>query len=283
MKRIAVTVQQQNYVTKLKGYRDNMKLIFVTFLLSCFTYLPAQKITGDSLELKTANNHPMKYFLSLPANWTPEKRWPIVVIIESADKEYKENALRFVRARKEMPFILVAPFNVNNSRDGRRDPKIFPYSEDTWDIIDKTGDCKFNLDGITQIVTDVRDHYNGEKKYFITGFEAGAHTVWQFLFQHPERLKAAAPVAGNYNRNSCMTGSVFSTDSSLINLPVRGFSGDADTLYGSKGIVYSQWKNAIQAATSHGYKNISETIIPRKGHVPLPTEVLNWFFTIWKN
>lgn len=259
-----------------------MKLVFVIPVLLLTASLSAQKTSADSLELRTTRNHPMQYFLSLPEQWTKEKKWPVVVIIEAADKEYKENALRFVRARKGMPFILIAPYNVNNSRSGRRDPNIFPYSQETWDLIDKTGDCKFNMDGITQIVTDVRDQYNGESKFFITGFEAGGHTVWQFLFQHPERLKAAAPVAANYNQNSCMTGSLFSKDISLINLPVRGFTGSADTIFGAKGNIYIQWKNAIQDAATHGYKNISETIIPGKGHVPLPAEVLSWFLEIWK-
>jgi len=259
-----------------------MKLILVIPALFLAFYLPAQNISNDSLVLKTANDHPMQYFLSLPVKWSKEKKWPIVVIIESANKEYKENALRFVQARKEMPFILIAPYNVNNSRSGRRDPRIFPYSTETWDIIDKMGDCKFNMDGITQIVKDVRDQYNGEQKYFITGFEAGAHTVWQFLFQHPERLKGAAPVAGNYNQNSCMTEALFSKDAALINLPVRGFTGSLDTIFGQKGNIYIQWQNAVQAAKAHGYKNISETIIPGKSHEPLPAEVLNWFLEIWK-
>jgi poly(3-hydroxybutyrate) depolymerase len=260
-----------------------MKSIPVIFFLFFSVCLHAQTKSNDSLQPGTANNHPMQYFLSLPEKWTMDKKWPIVVIIESADKEYKENALRFVRARIDMPFILVAPFNVNNSRSGRRDPNIFPYSKETWDIIEKTGDCQFNMDGITQIVNDVQKQYNGEERFFITGFEAGTHTVWQFLFQHPERLRAAAPVAGNYNQNSCMTDQLFSKDSALIQLPVRGFSGSTDTLYGTKGFVYVQWKNAIKDAAAHGYKNISETIIPGKGHVPLPTEVLSWFLEIWKN
>lgn len=260
-----------------------MKLLFAISVLLFSNFLSGQNISNDSLELNTANNHPMQYFLSLPEKWTKEKQWPIVVIIESADKEYKENALRFVRSRRELPFILIAPFNVNNSRQGRRDPKIFPYSEATWDFIDKTGDCKFNMEGITQIVADVQHRYNGEHKFFITGFEAGAHTVWQYVFQHPERLKAAAPVSGNYNQNSCMTESLFSKDPSLINLPVMGFSGSTDTLFGPGAMLYYQWKNATQAASEHGYKNISETIVPGKGHSPFPAEVLNWFFTIWKN
>jgi predicted peptidase len=260
-----------------------MKLIPVVFFLFFSVWLHAQPKPNDSLQLETANNHPMQYFLSLPEKWAIIKKWPIVVIIESADKEYKENALRFVRTRKDMPFILVAPFNVNNSRYGRRDPNIFPYSKETWDIIEKTGDCKFNMDGISRIVSDVQKKYNGEQRFFITGFEAGAHTVWQFLFQHPEWLIAAAPVAGNYNQNSCMRDELFSKDSALIKLPVKGFSGSTDTLYGAKGFVYDQWENAGKAAADHGYRNISEQIIPGKGHVPLPTEVLGWFLEIWKN
>lgn len=257
-----------------------MKFVFAASVLFVTTCLSAQKTPADSLELKTATKHPMQYFLSLPRQWTAEKKWPIVVIIEAADKAYQENALRFVRERKDMPFILVAPFNVNNSRYGRRDPNIFPYTKETWDLIDKTGDCTFNMEGITQIIADVQQHYQGESKFFITGFEAGAHTVWQFAFQHPEQLRAAAPVAGNYNQNSCMTAADFSTDTARVHLPIRGFSGSADTLSGSAGVLYAQWKNAAQAAAAHGYKNISETRIPDKGHVPLPAEVLNWFLTI---
>src|SRR5689334_2802775 len=108
-----------------------MRYLLIILLLMLTASLFAQRTTNDSLQLKTANGHPMQYYLSLPNGWTKEKKWPVVVIIEAADKQYKENALRFVRERKGMPFILVAPYNVNNSRSGRRDPAVFPYSEKT--------------------------------------------------------------------------------------------------------------------------------------------------------
>jgi len=259
-----------------------MRPIFIFCIALVALKAQCQEKTTGNIELKTANGHPMQYFISLPEGWNKKQQWPIVLVIESADKAYKENMMRFVKARKNMPFILVAPYNVNNSRSGRRDPTVFPYSSKVWDMIEQVGDCKFNLDGITQIVKDVQQAYNGEQKYFITGFEAGAHTVWQLLFQHPERLKAAAPVAGNYNQNSCMEASLFSTDSSRINLPVRGFSGDQDQYYGKNSPVYFQWQNAAKEAGLHGYKNISETIVAGKGHVPMPEEVLNWFYTFLK-
>ena len=213
-------------------------IIFSLFFLSQSEAYTAVK---DSLILLTANGHPMQYYVSLPEGWTNQKSWPIVVVIESADKEYQENALRFIRARKKMPFIIVAPYHVNNSRSGRRDPVIFPYSVQTWDYIDQVGDCRFNMEGLTQVVKDVQTKYNGDEKYFITGFEAGAQTVWQMVFQHPERLKAAAVVAGNYNQNSCMMDpESFSSDLSKVILPVTGFIGVNDTFFSARGRNYYQ-------------------------------------------
>ncbi len=258
----------------------------ITILLLFFiTVAPlqsrGQSSVKDSVLLLTANGHPIQYYVSLPDGWTNQKNWPIVVIIESADKEYKENALRFVRARKKMPFIIVAPYNLNNSRYGRRDPKIFPYSSQTWDYIETVGDCRFNMDGLTQVVKDVQIKYNGDEKYYITGFEAGAHTVWQMVFQHPERLKAAAVVAGNYNQNSCMTDpDSFSTDLAKVVLPVIGFAAANDTFFKPGTRNYSQWLAAKKAGVDHGYKKIAEIIIPLKNHVPLPDEVMNYFYDL---
>ena len=249
------------------------------FILLYATVLCCSEATAqnDPVMLKTANGHPMQYFISLPEGWTKQKTWPVVFVIESADKEYRENALRFVRARKHMPFIIVAPYNVNNSRSGRRDPAVFPYSAKDWDYIERVGDCTFNMEGLTQIAKDVHEQYNSEEQYYITGFEAGTHTVWQMVFQHPERLKAAIPVAGNYNQNSCMTPALFSAHPSRVNLPVIGFSAAKDSIYGPEGRIYSQWLNAKIAAQEHGYKNVSAKTIPAKGHEPMPVEVMEEF------
>jgi dienelactone hydrolase len=241
----------------------------------------AQDFTSDSLDLKTAKGHPIQYYISLPQHYSREKKWPIVVVLEAAEKEYRQNALRFVRARLNKPFILVAPFNVNNSRSGRRDPRIFPYSAETWDLIEKEGDCKFMMDGLTRIISDVQNEYNGADKYFITGFEAGAHTVWQMTFQHPERLLASAPVEGNYNQNSCTEEGLFSTHASRAQLPVKGFYGEKDTLFGAGGKVFYQWENAKKQGMAHGFKNFTVKAVKGKAHEPMPAEVLDWFYELW--
>ncbi|WP_448697608.1 hypothetical protein ACFGVR_12885 [Mucilaginibacter sp. AW1-3] len=231
------------------------------------------------LELKKANNHAMQYYISLPDGWTPTKKWPIVVVIEAAEKEFKLNAQRFADANKKMNFIIVAPIIVSNGNQGQRDPKIYPYTSNVWDDIDKNGVCTFDEEGLTQVIKDVQKTYNGESKYFITGFEAGAHLVWAMTFLHPEQLRAAAPVDGNY-RGRCMETDPFSNHPSRVNLPVMEFIGQTDRNSALGQMIYGQWNTAKKLAIDHGYKNISETIVPGKGHVPMPDEVLKYFASI---
>ena len=258
-------------------YRSVLFLYLLVFMQPGF----AGAAKKDSVQLLTAGSHPMQYYISLPNDWSKEKSWPVVMVIEASEKEYRENALRFVRERRDMPFIIVAPYNVNNSRSGRRDPAVFPYTPETWDYIERVGDCQFNLDGLAAIMKDVQAKFNGEEKYYLTGFEAGAHTVWQMTFQHPERLKAAAIVAGNYNRNSCMQDPAsFSQDLSRVMLPVMEFSPELDSFFGPHSANANQWKAAEKDALMHGYKKVSETIVKGKGHVPLPAEVMQWFYDL---
>jgi len=232
--------------------------------------------TNADLQPIKCESHPMQYFLSLPKNWNKSKPWPVVVVLEAADKEYKKNAERFISARGDMPFILVAPFNTNNGNQGRRDPNLFPYSNETWDYMEKVGDCLFNEEGLQNIIKEVSAKYNGEQKIYLTGFEAGTHVLWATVLNHPEWLKAAVSVAGNF-RNRCAEPNKISTDPSRKNLPVKSFVGDKDDYFGPGGKVYNQWTEVKSLASSHGFENFSENVIKGKDHVPMPVEVMNYF------
>src|SRR5678810_57425 len=154
-------------------------------------------------ELKKASGHSMQYYISLPKGWTRNTKWPVVIAVEAAEKQFKQNAERFIAKRKDMPFIIVVPINTTNGQQGYKDSTIYPYSKAVWDTIDKFSICKFDIDGLQSIIKDLKANYAAADKVFITGFEAGTHLVWAMIFQHPELLYAAAPVAGNY-RSRCM-------------------------------------------------------------------------------
>jgi poly(3-hydroxybutyrate) depolymerase len=254
-----------------------MRLLSAFLLASLITSVSGQ--SPAKLQLQTATGHPMQYYISKPDKWNASRQWPVVVVFEAAEKMYLENLQRFITARGDMPFILVAPIHTNNGNQGRRDPALFPYSKETWDYIDKVGDCTFNDEGIAMIISDVKKLYNGEEKVFITGFEAGAHIVWQLTLNHPEMLRASAPVAGNY-RSRCVDENNISGNASRSNLPVMAFASDRDDSFGPRSALYSQWTAARDLAIKNGYENVSETIVKGKGHVPLPNEVMSYFFSL---
>jgi predicted peptidase len=256
-----------------------MKKIFA------ITFLFVLKLTSASgqlstLELKKAKNHFMQYYISLPENWSPNKKWPVVIAIDDAGKQFKKNAERFIGARKDMPFIIVVPFITTNGQQGHKDSTIYPYSKAVWDTIGKISICKFDIDGLQSIINDVKAKFSGSEKVFITGFEAGTHLVWTIIFQHPELLYAAAPVAGNY-RSRCIENNSFSNDKSRGQLPINNFTGSDDNDFGVKGTYYYQYLEAKNQAIAHGYKNISETTVAGKGHVSLPDQVLEYFNKVW--
>jgi len=235
-----------------------------------------------TLQLKKASNHPIQYYISLPVNWSSKLKWPVVIVLEAAEKQFKTNAERFITARKDMPFIIVAPLITTNGQQGHKDPNIYPYSSAVWDTIDKISTCKFDVDGLQSIIDDVKEDFFGSDKVFITGFEAGTHLLWAIIFQHPELLYAAAPVAGNY-RTRCIENNSLSNDDSRTTLPIKNFTGSDDKDFGLNGRFHTQYLEAKNLALLHGYKNISESEVHGKAHVPLPEEVLNYFNTVWKS
>jgi poly(3-hydroxybutyrate) depolymerase len=221
----------------------------------------------------------MQFWISLPKGWHPGGSWPVVVALEAAEKQYQANAERFMKARGDRPFIVVVPYIVTNGNQGLRDPEIFPYTLETWDTIDRITGCRFDAEGLAQVLADVQRLYQGRDRCYLTGFEAGTHLLWAYTFQHPEQLAAVAPVAGNY-RGRCVTAEIFSGHAARATLPIRCFTGSLDHGFGPGGPIYAQYLEAAAVARNHGFLALSEQAVPGKDHVPLPAEVLAWFASL---
>jgi len=212
----------------------------------------------------------MQYYLSLPDGWTAAKKWPVVVAIESANRNFAQNAGEFEAARGRMPFIIVTPLVVTNGGAGARNAASYHYAEAVWNQIDGEGPFKFDADGIAAAIVDVSRLYGGEEKYFLTGWEAGGHTVWAMIFQHPEALRAAAPVSFNYQGRWMSAG----TFRSAPLLPLRIFRVEA-----LPPPLIGQIAEARRTAEEHGFKDVSEEVV-KKPHGPLAEEVLGYFASL---
>ena len=108
-----------------------LKTIAITILITALGWLLLPKP-------HTARHHPLRYYISLPAHWSPDRSWPILVAIDGVnDGHFLWNFLRFQQARHDLPFILISPLVVSNS--GHPDPYNYPYSPEVWAQVDDEG------------------------------------------------------------------------------------------------------------------------------------------------
>jgi hypothetical protein len=230
-------------------------------------------------QLKTASAHPIQYYLSLPDNWVAGKKWPVVVVIDSAERDFLQAATAFAKARQQRPFIIVTPLVVTNGGANVRSVPSYHYSDQVWDRIQNSGPFNFDMDGVTAIMQDVVKQYGGEDKYYITGLEAAGHTIWGILFNHPEGVRGAAIVCPNY-AGRWVDEAHISSAPERSTLPIRNLVGANDTLCSPGSPIYTQMQKAVGVAEAHGYKNVSLARIEAKGHDRLAEEVLAYFSSL---
>jgi poly(3-hydroxybutyrate) depolymerase len=255
------------------------RLVLPMGLVMCTWANCALGQTGQpDIVLKTATHHPIQYYLSLPEGWTPAKKWPVVFTIEGGLKNFRNSAEVYVAARKHMPFMIVSPVILTDGGgDHQRNLPEYHYASEVWDQIDKTGICVFDQQGLDAIMTDLREQYGAEEKYFITGHSAGAHLTWAMVLMHPEKLAAAATSCGNFN-GRCIAK--VSGEAARVNLPVRAFQGELDE---HRQGLEQQFAKAKQVAAAEGYRNISFEVVKGASHVPLAEQVLAYFSSLHRS
>jgi len=236
-------------------------------------------VQASEPQLKTASTHPIQYYLSLPDGWVTGKRWPVVVVIDSADREFLPAATAFAQARAARRFIFVTPLVVTNGGARYRDVPAYHYSDKVWNQIQNSGPFKFDMDGITAIMRDVVKEYGGEDKYFITGLEAAGHTIYGILFNHPELVRGAAPVCPNY-LGRWVDEKQISSAPERIKLPIRNFIGEKDSLCRPGSPIFTQIENVMSLTGKYGYMNVEIVRIMGKGHERLVDEVLAYFLSL---
>ncbi|HJW32530.1 MAG TPA: hypothetical protein VJ505_04105 [Holophagaceae bacterium] len=228
--------------------------------------------------VRTALRHPMQYCVALPTGWCPQRTWPVVVVIPDAGRDFQANLAAFVKARGDRPFILVAPFVVTSGGSSYRDNPNFQYEVAVWREVDRVGDFAFDEAGLDAVLEDVRARYQGQEKPFLTGWEAGGHTVWALLFRHPERWAGVAPVSTNY-LGRWVGPEDWAAAPQCAQVPVRVFF--CGFLTGQEHFAREAWlrqtQEAIKQARAHGFGPIPLDVLPRQPHGPQAEAVLAWF------
>lgn len=223
-------------------------ILFFAYLFSATVFCGETDVLISGL--KTAADGKTQYHLSRPKGWSAKATWPILVSIDGSGHNFQGNHDGFVKARGELPFIVVTPCVSSNGKD--------------------PADYK----AVIAIVEEVRKSASGQPKFFITGFSAGGHVCWQCIFNHPDLLAGAAPAAANFRFRFVEN---VSKAPERVKLPIHEFLGDKD---GIKASLNEQWNDAVKLAKDNGYENLTLSEVPGAGHQPFTEQVVAYFASL---
>lgn len=217
--------------------------------------LQAKASLTEPLLLK-ASTHEMRYFLSLPPGWTPDKTWPVLVACEGSGSSYRDQCARFAGYRKDVPVIVLTPCTFSNA-GGPREGKHPWYSAEMKKEWAGKNTMDFDDPGLMAALADVRREWNAEEKFFIAGYSGGGIICWWEAFHRPAELRGAFPACANYgggNRNPGEGGR---------DLPIRAFQGEKD---GHLEMLTGSWNAAVEDLKTAGFTNYTRTMLPEVGH-----------------
>ena len=238
----------------------------------------AATVPGSAaISVHRAATHPMRYHLALPTGWSARTDWPVLVVIPDAGRAFRANLEQFVIARGDRPYILVAPEVLSCGGARSRTPDHYSYSRAEWDSLQGGDDFAFEDAGLRAVLADVRQNWRGEPKAFLTGWEAGGHTVWAQAFRHPELWRGVAPVTANYQRRG-LDSMPFSTAPERATLPIQPLLCGAPTGEAVRAVPNASQQTALAVgdALEHGFQPRPVRKVPNRDHGPLPEAVIAW-------
>ncbi|HUK62123.1 MAG TPA: hypothetical protein VLV15_02280, partial [Dongiaceae bacterium] len=194
-----------------------------------------------------------------------------------AARDFAGNLETFVEAREERPYILVAPEVLTCGGARTRTLDHYSYPKAVWDSLRPPDDFAFDDAGVGAVLADVRRQWRGDSTAFLTGWEAGGHTVWALTFHHPERWRGVVPVSTNYQRRGVDSASV-SRAPGRPHPPIQALREGAPTgdFAAAMKFLDQQTATALDDARKLGFEPAAVRTVPDVDHGPLATAVLAW-------
>jgi predicted peptidase len=217
------------------------------------------------------------YYLYVPHNYNPEKRYPLVLILHGGGERAKPaNTLEENRAHLlSQPYVQLWSSPTVQSRW----PSFILLPQVVWEnqwVNTPTAKGSYRLapqpSNSLRLAKEIMDalqrEYQGidPARLYITGISMGGYGTWDAIERWPTYFAAAAPVVG--------AGDPLQA-AKLINLPIWAFHGAKDTnvpVSGSRGMI-----QAIRAAGGHP----RYTEYPQAEHVIWPQAYMSPSFLPW--
>jgi predicted esterase len=243
-------------------------------------------------EVQTATTHPMKYYISLPKNWSATRTWPVIVAPNAHYGSQIKHIALFAAERdaRKADFIIMTPLVINADRVAA----MGEYRGAVADAItaadaahpdggknldrNESARAKFDSEGIQAMLKDVQRLYRGEDKVYITGFSSSTHIASMFLFAHPELLKGVIINSGGYAGRGVDESHIpFLNSPERATLPIKFMVGANDPNCES---YLESWQETTAKLLSYGHPASKMQIeVIKQGNPERLNPGHNWFPT----
>lgn len=231
----------------------------------------------DGKLLLGSADFPIVAWVSLPKDWARGRRYPVAVGCEGAGCSFQGYFGGLVSSRGSRPVIAVTPVTVTNTNADNLNASKYPMYDPKW-----LETCRTDLlariavegPGMEAILADLADRFGAEEKAFHTGFSGGGiYTYWR-LFQHPDKVRGAAPACGNFGRLG-LDGAPGAKDGGPpVFLMTGGNDPHRDFTFGDKNQpgIEPQTNDAEEHLKRLGYTRVKRHQFPGVGHSSLHAE-----------
>ncbi len=167
---------------------------------------PIKKIFNDS-----QNGNALPYCLYLPDNYTPSKKYPVILFLHGAGEIGSDNTLQLNNIKNM--FVYNADYIAQSIL-------ICPQTPEWWSLDRYYGDGQGTLSSAMHLLEEVQNKYSCDKnRIYLTGLSMGSFATWDLLENYGDVFAAAVPVCGGGNEMNA---------AAYVDIPIVMYHGTAD-------------------------------------------------------
>ncbi len=158
------------------------------------------------------NGNALPYCLYLPDNYSPNKKYPVILFLHGAGEIGSDNSLQLNNIKNMFTYnadyisqaILLCP----------QTPEWWSFDRDYYE------DGKGTLSSAINLLKEIQNKYSCDKnRIYLTGLSMGSFATWDVLERYGDMFAAAVPVCGGGNEMNA---------SAYVDIPIVMYHGTAD-------------------------------------------------------
>lgn len=207
-------------------------------------------------------DHYLQALVRLPADWSPKKKWPMVVAVVGANCAYRSQLDQLVKDHGNRKSILVVPLTISNANEFEYGKMPYPKSRlERMNTLDRRPQRLWSdIRGLASVLQEIRRRFSGEDEFFMTGYSGGGFLTYAWILHYPETLRGACLASANYM--NYVEGDARSPVGP--GCPILVVTGAQDSA--GEARIFPQSDEGTAALKRLGFQNVERRHLPNRGH-----------------